>query len=218
MDTFSALLALGAGNSPVTGEFPYRGQRRGALMFSLICVRNKWLSKQSWGWWFEMTWRSLWRHCNVCHEKVFQPHSPSQCNRYKVLSHLNTFSKTMLNWQLYRPKYKDSPGPAHAVHQDTHPIYTALHMAERMTFINVIRSDIKIIARTIDSRIDCIHIGCLFCIWNGNDVILMAFSYLAALGCHNENVQCNQYENFVKMTFPFHCIVIVWNYNKWLLS
>ena len=25
---------------------------------------NKRLNKQSWGWWFETPWRSLWRHCN----------------------------------------------------------------------------------------------------------------------------------------------------------
>ena len=37
METFSALLALCAGNSPVTGEFPaHKGQWRGASMFSLI--------------------------------------------------------------------------------------------------------------------------------------------------------------------------------------
>ena len=41
METFSALLALCAGNSPVTGEFPAQGQWRGALMFSLICA---WIS------------------------------------------------------------------------------------------------------------------------------------------------------------------------------
>ena len=38
METFSALLALCAGNSPVTGEFPHKGQWRGALMFTSICV------------------------------------------------------------------------------------------------------------------------------------------------------------------------------------
>ena len=38
METFSALLALCAGNSPVTGEFPHKGQWRGAVMFTLICV------------------------------------------------------------------------------------------------------------------------------------------------------------------------------------
>ena len=38
LETFSALLALYAGNSPVTGEFPHKGQWRGTLMFSLICA------------------------------------------------------------------------------------------------------------------------------------------------------------------------------------
>ena len=37
METFSALLAICAGNSPV--PFPHKGQWRGALIFSLICVR-----------------------------------------------------------------------------------------------------------------------------------------------------------------------------------
>ena len=45
---------------------PHKGQWRGALMFSLICALNKWLSKQSWGWCFERPPRSLWRHCNGC--------------------------------------------------------------------------------------------------------------------------------------------------------
>ena len=38
METFSALLALCAGNSSVTGELPTQGQWRGALKFSLICA------------------------------------------------------------------------------------------------------------------------------------------------------------------------------------
>ena len=37
METFSALLALCAGNSPVSVNSPHKGQWRGALMFSLIC-------------------------------------------------------------------------------------------------------------------------------------------------------------------------------------
>ena len=36
METFSALLAPCADNSPVTGKSPHKGQWRGALMFSLI--------------------------------------------------------------------------------------------------------------------------------------------------------------------------------------
>ena len=44
METFSALLALCEGNSPVTGEFPpHKGQECGALMLSLICAwTNYW--------------------------------------------------------------------------------------------------------------------------------------------------------------------------------
>ena len=38
MEAFFALLAFCAGNSPVTGEFPHKGQWRGALIFSLICA------------------------------------------------------------------------------------------------------------------------------------------------------------------------------------
>ena len=63
-ETFSALLTLCVGNSPVTGEFPappYKGQWRGALMLSLICALNERFSKQVWGWWFETPSRPLWR-------------------------------------------------------------------------------------------------------------------------------------------------------------
>ena len=43
---------------------PRESQWYGPLMFSLISALNKRLSKQSWGWWFETSSRSLWRHCN----------------------------------------------------------------------------------------------------------------------------------------------------------
>ena len=49
--------------SPVNS--PHKGQWRGAFMFSLICALNRRLSKQSWGWWFETSSCSLWRHCNA---------------------------------------------------------------------------------------------------------------------------------------------------------
>ena len=64
METFSALLAICAGNSPVPVNSPHKGQWRGALMFFYLCV-NKRLSKQSRGCWFETPASSLWRHCNV---------------------------------------------------------------------------------------------------------------------------------------------------------
>ena len=67
METFSALLALCAGNSSVTGEFP--SQRPVARSFDgffwVFYLRlNKRLSKQLWGWWFETPLSPLCRHCN----------------------------------------------------------------------------------------------------------------------------------------------------------
>ena len=45
METISALLAICVGNSPVTVNIPHKGQRRGALMFSLICAWiNGWVN------------------------------------------------------------------------------------------------------------------------------------------------------------------------------
>ena len=50
METFSALLDLCAGNSPVPGEFPRIGQWRGALVFSLICASiNGWVNNREAG-------------------------------------------------------------------------------------------------------------------------------------------------------------------------
>ena len=64
MQTFSALLAIYEGNSPVLGEFP--AQRPVTRSFDAFFDPrpNKRLSKQSWGWWFETPSRLLWRHCN----------------------------------------------------------------------------------------------------------------------------------------------------------
>ena len=65
METFSALRAICAGNSPVTGEFTaQRPVARSFDVFFDLCP-NKRLSKQSWGWLFESPSRSLWRQCNA---------------------------------------------------------------------------------------------------------------------------------------------------------
>ena len=45
---------------------------------------NKRLSKQSWGWWFEMPWRSLWRHCNDTVEH-------SSCIQFDLVQYNNIF-------------------------------------------------------------------------------------------------------------------------------
>ena len=64
METFSALLAICAGNSPVNSEFPAQRPvtQRVDVFFDMHL--NKQLSKHSWGWSFETPSRSLWRRSN----------------------------------------------------------------------------------------------------------------------------------------------------------
>ena len=64
METFSALLVICAGNSPVPGEFPTQRPVTRSFDVFFDLRLNKQLNKQSWGWWFETLSRSLWRHCN----------------------------------------------------------------------------------------------------------------------------------------------------------
>ena len=50
METFSALLAICAGNSPAPMNSPHKGQWCGALMFTLICARiNGWANNREAG-------------------------------------------------------------------------------------------------------------------------------------------------------------------------
>ena len=64
IETFSTLLAICAGNSPVPGEFPaQRPVTRGFDVFFGLRP-NKRLSEQWWGWWFETPSSPLWRHYN----------------------------------------------------------------------------------------------------------------------------------------------------------
>ena len=62
--TFSALLALCVGKSPITGEFPSKTPVTQGFDVSFDLRLNKPLSKQLWGSWFETPSGPLWRHCN----------------------------------------------------------------------------------------------------------------------------------------------------------
>ena len=66
METFSALLALWAGNSPVTGKFPAQRPVTQSFHAFFDLRLNKRLSKQSQGWWFKTPSWSLWCHRNGC--------------------------------------------------------------------------------------------------------------------------------------------------------
>ena len=76
METFSALLAICAWDSPVPGEFPAQRPMKRSFDVFFDLRLNKRLSKQSWGWWIEALSRPLWRHCS---ETVLQ------CQSYWVL-------------------------------------------------------------------------------------------------------------------------------------
>ena len=65
METFSALLALCAGNSPVIGEFPAQRSVTRSFGVGFDLRLNKRLSKHSWGCSVQTPSHSLWRHCNV---------------------------------------------------------------------------------------------------------------------------------------------------------
>ena len=74
METFSALLAIYAGNSPVSAEIPtQRPVTRGFEVFFDLRL-NKGFSKQSWGWWFETLGRQVVVVCDpnvICYAYKF---------------------------------------------------------------------------------------------------------------------------------------------------
>ena len=86
METFSALLVLCVGNSSVTGDFQRPVTRSFGVLFDLHL--NKRLSKQWWGWWFEVPWRSIWRQCNVDTKQPNSTQTSTQTcmDRHKISS------------------------------------------------------------------------------------------------------------------------------------
>ena len=92
MESFSALLAPCAGNSPMTGEFPsQRPVTRSFHVLFDLCL-NKRLSKQSWAWWFETPSRPLWRQRN----EITAPNL--YINHWCVVANLTPRHKLQLNW------------------------------------------------------------------------------------------------------------------------
>ena len=75
METFSVLLAICAGNSPVPGEFPAQRPVTPSFVVFFDLRPNKRLSKQSWGWWFEAPSHPLWRHPNDLFIQAQQSHT-----------------------------------------------------------------------------------------------------------------------------------------------
>ena len=83
METFSALLAICAENSPVPGEFPTQRPVTRSFDVYFDMRPNKRLSKQSWGWWFETLSHPFWRNRNARHNNHdgVSNHQPYDCLR-----------------------------------------------------------------------------------------------------------------------------------------
>ena len=96
METFSALLAICARNSPGTGEFPAQWPVTRSFDVSLIGALNKRSSKQWWGWWFETPSRSLWRHCNVTARDIWAPGFLGAESQVVVLSNFSYWPVTTI--------------------------------------------------------------------------------------------------------------------------
>ena len=113
LKTFSALLAICAGNSPVTGEFPaQRPVTRSSDVFFDLRLNER-LNKQSRGWWFETPSRPLCCHNNVLPNRflflnklLLLKHdrtSYSMCLLpVKHLAELHKFSSTLTRLSLIR--------------------------------------------------------------------------------------------------------------------
>ena len=106
METFSALLAICAGNSPVPGEFP--AQRPLTRSFDVFYL-NKRLNKQSRGWWFETPSRPLWRHRNAKPIDVDELHvmplrrnggnlDPCNLQKYQIVEYLFMIKWSWSKW------------------------------------------------------------------------------------------------------------------------
>ena len=85
IETFSALLAICAENSPVPGEFSTQRPVTRSFDVYFDLRPNKGLSKQLWGWWFETQSCPLWRHRNginwFFYEWYRQKHLTTACLR-----------------------------------------------------------------------------------------------------------------------------------------
>ena len=101
METFSALLAICAGNSPVTGEF--LAQRPVTRSFDVFfdLRLNERLSKQLWGWWFDL--RRHHAHYDVTVMQCFYLASdfPNEINdRFQLPLTLPAIDSIVLKWPI----------------------------------------------------------------------------------------------------------------------
>ena len=120
METFSALLAICAGNSPVPGEVPPQKPVTRSFDVFFDLHLNKRLSKQSWCWWFETLSRPLWRHCNgIWTKQVSRKHLVFEL-RHEKHAHKSVYTLKIYNpWGNTKRMYHNYPYKGSAACCDT---------------------------------------------------------------------------------------------------
>ena len=106
IEILPALLVLGAGNSPVNS--PHKGQRRGALVISLIGVWiNDWVNNRQAD---DLRCHRLWHHCNEIASLVEHSAIPVKIHKDTVLN-LDMFDSWLYKSELSQiAKFTGAPG------------------------------------------------------------------------------------------------------------
>ena len=160
METFSALLAICAGNSPASGEFP--DQRPVTRSFDVFfdLHLNEQLSKHWRGWWFETPSWSLWRHRNdysqwnhsyvmqiplqMCNSSLKHPHGCAACCFDVIMIPL--VCRFILRIYYIYPYFSELPHKAlwQANCQGTYQLFEKVHSTETAAADNSTESRINI--------------------------------------------------------------------------
>ena len=155
METFSALLTLCAGISPVSDEFPtHRPVARSFDVFFDLRL-NKRLSKQSWDWWVETPLHPLWRHCNAEVEWLDTVKHRHGCNNCRMTSSQGHW------WSFVQKSLVDAPckGTAMWSYDEyiwwTNEISDSLHLLRRLS---TVKSGPRLNIKTILSTYGDFHV------------------------------------------------------------
>ena len=109
METFSALLALCAGNSPVPVNSPHKGQWRGALIFSLIFVWiDGWVNSREAGdlrrhrGHYDVSVRDSWRWNDIHHVHILGLWCQKQVSRIWISNYIPRYQWDAVTYPCHR--------------------------------------------------------------------------------------------------------------------
>ena len=143
MGTFSVLLAICAGYSPVTGEFPAQRPVAPSCVVFFDLSLNIRLSNHWWGWSIETLSRPLWRHCNTVLTEIsvarwlhytsrgwYSPRNVTLCSYLPSAPHHIPRGNTAW-WSRNPPENEVSPDNSKAMHFQRSNAYNYLAAYKR---------------------------------------------------------------------------------------